>query len=259
MRRRQLVELEDLAWFPPAIRNGGTDWLAFMANHTSMFAAAAPHIRRAMQATGTHNVLDLCSGGGGPWLTLETALRKSGPACIELSDLYPNLPAWRQLAARSAGRLRFRTEPVDSIDVPAAAGGVRTMFNAFHHFPPDIARAILVDAVRKRRAIAIFEGINHRGAGLAAMPLQLPAVFLLTPFVRPFRWSRLLLTYGLPLIPFLLMFDGTVSMLRLYLEDDLRELLTTVADAESFEWDIGVTPTGPLPFGALHLVGVPKP
>jgi hypothetical protein len=258
MRRRQLVELEDLAWFPSAIRDGGTDWLAFMANHTNMFAAAAPHIRRAMHVTATTEVLDLCSGGGGPWLTLEPALRKSGAVCVELSDRYPNVSAWRALSARAGGGLRFRSQPVDATDVPASARGVRTMFNAFHHFPPDVARAILGDAVRKRRAIAIFEGVNHRGAGLAAMPLQLPAVLLFTPFVRPFRWSRLLLTYGLPLIPFLLIFDGTMSMLRLYLEEDLRELLATVADAESFEWDIGVTPTGPLPFGALHLVGVPK-
>ena len=258
MRRRQLVELEDLAWFPPAIRNGGTDWLAFMANHTNMFAAAAPHIRRAMQATATDDVLDLCSGGGGPWLTLEKALSQSGPVYVELSDRFPNIAAWRELSTRSGGRLRFRSEPVDSANVPASARGVRTIFNAFHHFPPDVARAILEDAVRKRRAIAIFEGVNRRWAGLAAMPFQLPAVLLLTPFVRPFRWSRLLLTYGLPLIPFLVLFDGTVSMLRLYLEADLRELLTTVANSECFDWDIGVTPTGGLPFGTLHLVGVPK-
>jgi hypothetical protein len=259
MRRRQLVELEDLPWLPRAVRDGGTDWLAFMANHTRMFAAAAPHIRRAMEATGTTEVLDLCSGGGGPWLTLETAVARGGPASIELSDLYPNVAAWQRLATRSHGRLRFRNEPVDATNVPPSAAGVRTMFNAFHHFPPAIAAAILADAVRKRRAIAIFEGVNHRGAGLAAMPLQLPALWLFTPFVRPLRWSRLLLTYALPLIPALVLFDGTVSMLRLYLQDDVRDLLTTVSDWESFEWDVGFTPTGPLPFGMLHLTGVPKP
>ena len=32
-----------------------------------------------------------------------------------------------------------------------------------------------------------------------------------TPFVRPFRWSRLLFTYVIPLIPLLVLFDGTVS------------------------------------------------
>ena len=121
MRRRQLVELEDLAWFPPAVRDGGTDWLAFMANHTNMFGAAAPHIRRAMQATSTTEVLDLCSGGGGPWLTLEPTLRRSGPVCVKLSDLYPNVSAWRELSARVDGGLRFRREPVDATNVPATA------------------------------------------------------------------------------------------------------------------------------------------
>ena len=229
-----------------------------MANATNMFSTVAPRIRAAMDAVGTTEILDLCSGGGGPWLTLGRELATRGPVHIELSDLYPNVPAWRELSARSDGHLSFRSEPIDATDVPSSSRGVRTMFNAFHHFPPDVARAILADAVRKRRAIAIFEGINHRGAGFAAMPLQLPAILLFTPLVRPFRWSRLLFTYGVPLIPLLVLFDGTMSMLRLYLEDDLRDLVRSVPDSESLDWDIGTTPLGPLPFGPLHLVGVPK-
>ena len=70
MRRRQLIELEDLAWFPRAVRDGGTDWLGFMANVTGMFSPVAPKIREAMRATGSTQIVDLCSGGGGPWLTL---------------------------------------------------------------------------------------------------------------------------------------------------------------------------------------------
>ena len=91
MRRRQFVEIEDLAWCRRAVRDGGTDWLGFMANATGMFNAVAPHIRRAMDMTGTNTVLDLCSGGGGPWLTLQRELAKSGPIDVILSDLYPNI------------------------------------------------------------------------------------------------------------------------------------------------------------------------
>jgi hypothetical protein len=258
MRRRQLVEIEDLAWCPRAVRDGGTDWLAFMENATNMFSTVAPRIRAAMDAVGTTSVIDLCSGGGGPWTALERELARSGPVDIELSDLYPNVPAWRELSRRSAGGLRYRTESVDATAVPASAQGVRTLFNAFHHFPPAAAKAILADAVRKRRAIAIFEGINHRGAGLAGMPLQVPAILLFTPFLRPFTWSRLLLTYALPLIPLLVLFDGTMSMLRLYLEEDLRELLQAVPDAETFDWDIGATSKAPLPFGPVYVIGVPR-
>jgi hypothetical protein len=149
-------------------------------------------------------------------------------------------------------------DAVDATDVPSELAGVRTMFNSLHHFAPEIAKKILLDAVRQRRAVAFFEGVNHRGIGLVAVYLQLPAILLLTPFVRPFRWSRLLLTYALPLIPLLILFDGTVSILRLYLEDELRELVEAVPGGDEFEWDIGATGLGSSSIGLAHIIGVPR-
>jgi hypothetical protein len=210
-----------------------------------------------MDAVGTDRILDLCSGGGGPWLTLQPALARSGPARVTLSDLYPNADALRALHSRSQGQIDSYPFPVDATNVPAAFEGVRTMFSAFHHFAPDRARAILADAVAKRRAIAIFEATNTRAMALLAMPLQLPAMLLLTPFVQPFRWSRLALTYVCPLIPAIVLFDGVVSFLRLYLEDELRELVVTVPGQADYDWAIGTTAL----FGRLgltHLVGVPR-
>lgn len=259
MRRRQLVELEDLAWCPSAVRDGGTDWLGFVANAMGVFTAVAPKVRAAMAATGTDRIIDLCSGGGGPWLSLAPELAKSGPAAVVLSDLYPNRAALAALVGRSGGRLTVHPEPVDATDVPLELDGVRTIFNAFHHFPPNRARAILADAVGKRRAIVIVEPASHRGIALASMPLQLPAILLLTPFVRPVRLSRFLLTYLLPLIPVLVLWDGTVSMLRLYLEDELRELVESVPGHETFDWDIGRVPVGSWTRqGPMYAVGTPR-
>jgi hypothetical protein len=258
MRRRQLVEIEDLAWCPRVVRDGGTDWLGFMANATKAFTPIAPKIRAAMQATGTTNVLDLCSGGGGPWRTLQPELARSGPVTVRLSDLYPNIQALERLQQQSGGRIGFHATGVDAANVPAALDGVRTMFNSFHHFPRELAIAILDDAVRQRRAIVIVEGIDSRAVGLAAMPLQAPAMLLLTPWVRPFRWSRLVFTYLLPLIPLLVLFDGSVSMLRLYLPDELRELVACVPGHDGFDWDIGSTPIPGVAVGLTHLVGLPK-
>jgi hypothetical protein len=258
MRRRQLVEIEDLAWCPRIVRDGGTDWLGFMANTTRVFSAVAPKIRAAMDAAGTDRVLDLCSGGGGPWLTLQPELTKSGPAEVVLSDLYPNGQALLAAHDRSGGRLAVHPTAVDATNVPRDLPGVRTMFNAFHHFPPETARLILADAVTKRRAIAIFEGANSRAIGLLAMPLQVPALLLLTPLVRPFRWSRLVFTYVFPLIPAIVLFDGTISFLRLYLEDELRHLVAGVPGHDRFTWDIGSTRADLIPIGLTHLIGVPK-
>jgi hypothetical protein len=153
--------------------------------------------------------------------------------------------------------VRFLPGRVDATNVPPELDGVRTMFNAFHHFPPGIASRILGDAVAKRRPIAIFEGASRRGLGFVAIPMQLPLLALFTPFVRPFRWSRLALTYLLPLIPALVVFDGTMSFLRLYLEEDLRELIRTVPGHETYDWDIGSERVGGLP-GMLYLIGSPS-
>lgn len=142
--------------------------------------------------------------------------------------------------------------------MPADLEGVRTVFKAFHHFPPEAARSILADAVAKRRAIAIVEGTNSRAIGVIAVPLQLPAILLFTPFVRPFRWSRLLLTDAVPLIPLVVLFDGTVSFLRVYLEDDLRRLVRQVPDQDRFNWEIGSVPLAGTPIGLTYLIGTPK-
>lgn len=258
MRRMQLVEIEDYPWCPAPVRDGGTDWLGFLANVTKVFNTVAPRIRGAMEATQTRSVVDLCSGGGGPWLTLERKLAEDGPVSVVLTDLYPNVPALETLRERSEGRCGFRAESVDATDVPAELDGVRTMFNCFHHFPPEHARAILADAVRKRRAIAVFEGVDRRLLPILGMPMQVASVLLCTPFIRPFKWSRLFYTYAVPLIPFVVLFDGTMSMLRIYSPDELRELVAQIPDHESFDWDIGATPIHNGPIGITHLVGVPR-
>jgi hypothetical protein len=259
MRRRQVIEIEDQPWCPRGVRDGGTDWLRFIADSTRMFSAIVPKLRAAMQAANTDKILDLCSGGGGAWLTLEADLAQTGPLHVSLSDKYPNVDAFRYMHAQSNGRIGFLAEEVDGTRVPAHLDGVRTIFSAFHHFPPELATEILTDAVRQRRAIVIVEPASNRWPGLVGMPLQIIVVLLLTPFVRPFRWTRLFWTYIVPAIPFLVFFDGTMSMLRIYMPDELRELVARVPGHETFTWDIGTTPIKGMPSGLTHLVGTPRP
>ena len=211
-----------------------------------------------MSAAGTNVVLDLCSGAGGPWRTLAPALAKDGAVRIVLSDQYPNVRAFSALRDAAGPTVDFCAEPVDATQVPVALSGVRTMFNAFHHFPFEQATAVLADAVAASRPIAIFEGATTRMSGLLAMPVQIPAIFLLTPFVRPFRWSRLLFTYVVPLIPLLVLFDGTVSFMRLYGRDELRDVISAVPGHEQFAWEIGSLRATGMPWRIGYLLGMPK-
>lgn len=253
-----LLEIEDEPWCPRALRDGATDWLHFLANAHKGFNVIALRLREAMRRVGSDQIVDLCSGGGGPWQTLTPLLAESGSVMVQLTDFYPNRAAYERVSARSTGRVTYVSEPVNAMDVPSTFDGVRTMFNAFHHFRPHDARAILADAVTKRRAIVVVEGADHRLLGIVFILLMPLMMLALTPLIRPFRWSRLGLTYVLPAIPLLCLFDGIVSMLRIYNPDELREMVASIPDAQSFEWDIGTQPVHGSPIGLTYLVGIPR-
>jgi hypothetical protein len=131
------------------------------------------------------------------------------------------------------------------------------MFSAFHHFRPDAARAILRDAFERRRAICIFESGSGTLLGIVAM-LGVPlAVLALMPLARPFRWSHLLFTYLVPLMPFIVLWDGIVSMLRIYSPKQMQKL-TADFQSRDYCWELAqikVHGIHKLPY----LIGRPNP
>jgi hypothetical protein len=72
---------------------------------------------------------------------------------------------------------------------------------------------------------------SRRPLVVAAIFLMPLVVLLVTPMIRPFRWSRLFWTYLVPAVPFLVLFDGVVSCLRTYTPDELRELTRGLGDS----------------------------
>lgn len=259
MRRRQLVELEDLPWFPAALRDMATDYLQMMLQVSNPYAPIAPRLGRALESVGDGRILDLASGGGGPWARLLPLVASAGVRPrVTLTDRYPNIVAFAAARRRHLGSVDFCAEPVDATRVPPELGGLRTIFSAFHHFPPQVGRAIIADAVRQGRGIAIFEATERSPATLAAMLITPLLVWLLTPLIRPLTPTRLLLTYLLPVIPAIVLFDGTVSCLRSYSADELRAMVDQVEGAEGYSWEIGVERASGAPLGVTYCVGVPR-
>jgi hypothetical protein len=176
---------------------------------------------------------------------------------ITLTDKFPNLEAYHYLARQSKGALKFVPEPVDATAVPPSLTGFRTVFSAFHHFPPVAAQAILKDAVRQNQGIGVFEGAGKRWHELLLVWLVFPGLILLiTPFIRPFTWSRLFFTYILPLIPVGTVWDGTVSLLRMYTPAHLQTMVDSL-QAPHYTWHIGRARhwSGT---GVLYLIGYPS-
>ncbi len=113
------------------------------------------------------------------------------------------------------------------------------MFASFHHMPQKIALGILADAQRSSQPVAIFEAFGRNGPSFFAMLPSFLIPFFIMPFVKPFRIANLVFTYLLPLIPFLIFFDGWVSYLRIYSTDELRGLVGSLPQDPAYKWEIG--------------------
>lgn len=240
MPRIQFIELHEQPWFPNTLRNEVTDVLQFGSEVLKTYSPIAPLLRRALAASGSRSVVDLCSGSGGPWLDLSQELGKDAAGFqIMLTDKFPVSAGSGNITPASGNGIQFYEKPADATQVPAELTGFRTLFTSFHHFPPAEARAILQNAVDAGQGIGIFEATRRSGFAVAVMFVWCLSPLIFTPFLRPFRWSRLLFTYVLPIIPLVLLFDGIVSCLRSYRPRELREMVEGLRGSK-YHWDIGV-------------------
>ena len=252
--RLHLFEIIDQSWCPRVLRQGVVEYLGFIATKGAAYRRALPVLGGALERAGGRRVVDLGSGSGGPWAALRSELE------AELGDRVEVTLTDRHPEALSPGTdgLRVHPDPVDAARVPAELEGFRTLFSLFHHFRPSRARAILADAVARGQGIGVFEMTMRSPWVILLMATSPVFMLLVTPFVRPFRWSRLLLTYLIPVIPLVTAFDGVVSCLRTYTPAEL--LVLAEQAGPGYRWEartVSAFPPSPIP--VTYLVGTPAP
>jgi hypothetical protein len=238
--RIHLFEFEDLSWFPPVLRNAMTAYLAASWKMLPVGSAWAPLLGRALAATPVPRVIDLCSGSGGPLPEVLAALKQSQLEVIR-TDLYPSSP---DILA------------VDARRVPDHLKGVRTLFAAFHHFQPELARDILRDARHHNQPICVFEATRRHPVAILLTVIVPLLVLVLTPRIRPVRPLTLLFTYLIPILPLLIAWDGFVSHLRTYSLHELRSI-TAELSAPGYTWETGELSLPGVPFPLPYLIGLP--
>lgn len=237
-----LFEFEDFEWFPDVIRKGQTDYLHFMINKFNIYKPAAVIVKELIENSGKSDILDLCSGGGGGMNLFQGELEKitGKDITVTLSDKYPNTDAFEKIKSETGGKVNYLSKPVDALNVPDDKKYIRTIFSAFHHFKPVDAKKIIEQAVNCNAPIAIFEGAAKEVKNFLGILLFTPIIFLLiTPFMKPFRWSRLFFTYIIPLIPVTTTWDGLVSILRMYTPEEMLEMANSV-NKNSYIWRSGI-------------------
>lgn len=257
MKRLHWIEIADENWCPTVFRDALTNFLQLSTNRGKYYRPILQRLRHALRKTRSQRVIDLCSGSGGPWLSIYQEIRDSEVTEILLTDLRPNT---RAIISDIAEGIVYQSEPVDAQDVPPRLKGFRTLFTAFHHFSPPKAEAILENAVRSNQGIGVFEMTERRLSVILRVLITTPFVALfLVPFFRPFRPGYLFWTYVIPLIPLFIAFDGTISCFRTYTVEELRNMIDRL-HALNYEWQIGKEKSDDRygPFDITYCIGIPR-
>lgn len=254
-KRLQLFEFTDLPWWPRIFRSLLTDFLELLLTLTRPFSPKAISLAEIMAKTQQTQFLDLCSGSGGPWLSLnQDILNASGKdISVLLTDKYPDSETSGKF--KSTPHLYYFPYSVNAFAVPAELKGIRTLFNGFHHFPPKIAVEILNDAVRNNQSVVIFEILQRSWFNFFYFLLTPINVLLLTPWVRPRTLLRFLLTYLIPIAPLVILWDSVVSILRCYTPEELLTMAHQT-NAPHYIWETGHYRHKGLP--VTYLIGYPR-
>ena len=258
MKRIHLFEFEDFKWFPNFIRNGGTDFLGFILKMTKFYEPVVKTLEQVITKTGHSQILDLCSGNGGPVETVSQNVYKELHVKFILSDKYPNLPAFEKIKRNSNYRIDYYERALDVLDMKSTVKAVLTMFSAIHHFKPNEVKTIFKNTIESKMPICIFDsGDKHIGTIIGILLFH-PLLFIFcTPFIRPFKISRIVFTYFIPLIPIYTIWDGIVSILRLYKPSDLKSIAKSADTGQLYDWTCGKL-KNKFGFSVMYLTGVPK-
>lgn len=199
-----LFELEDKAWFPNQLRTMQTEYIGWLVSSFGVYRQLIPLLQKHLPLN-THTIHDLCSGSGDPLIFVKQQL-KNQTLQFFLSDLYPPLKV-------GAEEVSYCTDSLNALEVEAKSGTCYTMFNALHHFN-SAQRAQLIQNLGSS-GFMFAEILQPRiSDGLKIAFVTTLGQLLLAPFVKPFRWRRMLFTYVVPINLITVFWDGMVSVIR---------------------------------------------
>jgi hypothetical protein len=237
--RIQAFEFMDLPQTPRFLRDSIVESLGNSLRWSGVYKNAAAVFAEFCANLQSNTLLDLCSGSGEPIAILLDALNKQGEKlpCFLISDLFPVIHEMEKVIEQFPENVRAINTPLDASNVPDSyPHSARVLISAFHHFAPRLAKSILRDSAEKGKPIFILEAMTRRFHSHH----KLGFFFLLAIMINPFlskqdRFLKAMFTYLIPLIPLMSIWDGVVSVRRVYTEEELIALTSTI-DAK-FHWE----------------------
>jgi hypothetical protein len=258
MRRLHLIELHEQEWIPRAWGELFQKTLGQLLSKGKLFEAVADCLQHSLRKLQTDAVLDLCSGSGdlavNIWRGLDKASAEDEIPRLVLSDLFPNLAAYREHKKEHGELVEFYSEPINALHPPEGGPRVWMMIQSLHHFRPEEARSILQNAARNADGFIVLETTQRTFKNFMIGFLGFFGTILVAFRIRPWRFRNLLWGFLVPVVPMMMSIDGIVSVLRSYTLDELDEFTQSVGESD-FSWERGYVPVPGTPLKITYLVG----
>ena len=211
MKRKSAKQITNSNWFPKFLTQNIYEFMTWFVNKVGAAKPFLPIVNEGLQYAD--NIIVIDKGLGAGFETLDPFVDKKFPRTyIEQDEI--------------------------------GQSGLYIMINSFHQLQPNVAHKLLKEIVDIGEPVVIVEGNNDSLWQVFGMTIIVPITVLLTaPFVKPFRLSRLIFTYVIPILPFVTLIDGFLVLFKLYAPEDLNEL-TNDLQSDNYVWRSGKMDNG---------------
>lgn len=225
MKRKQAPQITNASWFPDFLRRCVYEFMTWFVNKVNAAQPFMPVIEEGLQHADKIVVIDKKCGAG-----FETVDRL-------IDD-------------------KIERVFVNAENFTASEEGLYLSVNSFHQFSVDEAKDILKQISQNKQPVVIVEGNNDSLWQVFGMTVIVPLTVLLTaPFVKPFRFERIIFTYLIPVLPLVTFFDGFMALFKLYAPKDLEELTASIK-TDGYYWRYGKLDNG-RGGKIIYLIGYP--
>jgi len=203
----ELKELEDQDWFPPLLRKYQMEYIGMIVKLFGTYRNLVPIIKSKLLKNNYSTIVDLCSGSGFPAIYMHEKLKINGLKSI-LTDKYP------QNIIDIKG-VQYLSQPLELTKIIPLSDRFYTLYNAWHHFELIEQENLMQKTIKNNSSLYIVEILTPTIFSFIMVTLSSTFGVLLTcPFIKPFEWKRIILTYVLPVNILTVLIDGYISILK---------------------------------------------
>jgi hypothetical protein len=207
MKRKQVFQFSYQRWYPAFLKRDMYEFMTWFVGKVNAAKPFLPVISEGLQHAPIKRIINVDSKIGAGFETVKELISEK-PEVVNL--------------------------PIEKFNVTNQ--GLYIFVNSFHKFKPESARNYLNEIAKSRNAVVVVEGNNDSLWQVVGMTVFVPlAVILSAPFVKPFRVTRLIFTYLIPILPVVTMLDGFLALFKLYNPDDLNELVSAIPE-KNYVW-----------------------